>query len=165
MRNIELSRIDGEPLEACLFRPVTRRPTPSFQQRLEDRQFLEMEQAFRASGGIASGDELAGRLRRCSEQPISVLARWIVERRAVSFPWQSQTLLPLFQFDLSTMTLRPAVIETVCELKDVFDDWDLAMWFARPNAWLSDSSPVNLIEVDAPAVLNAARADRFIAQG
>jgi len=165
MMNIELPGHAGEPLEAWFFRPVARRPMPSFQQRLEDRQFLEMEQAFRASGGIAGGDELASRLRRRSEQPISMLARWIVERRAVSFPWRSQTLLPLFQFDLSTMTLRPAVVETVCELKDVFDDWDLALWFARPNAWLSDSAPVNLIEVDTAAVLNAARADRFIAQG
>lgn len=165
MRNIELSGIDGEPCEAWLFRPMTRRPTPSFQQRLEDRQFLEMEQAFRASGGLASGDELASRLRRCSEQPISMLARWIVDRRAVSFPWRSQTLLPLFQFDLATMSLRPAVIETVCELRGVFDDWDLAMWFARPNAWLSDFAPVNLVDVDTSAVLDAARADRFIAHG
>jgi hypothetical protein len=138
---------------------------PTFSQRLEDRQFLEMGRAFRATGGLVGGDDLARRLRRHSDQPISTLARWIVERRAVSLAWQAQTMLPVFQFDMSDMTLRPAVIAAVDELKDVFDDWDLALWFARPNAWLFDCAPVDVIAVDGPAVVDAARADRFIAHG
>ena len=161
MRNLDMPSLDDKSVLSA----TPRRQMLSYSQRLEDRQFLEMEQAFRATGGLVSGDELARRLRRHADQPISTLARWIVERRALSFAWQTRTLLPMFQFDLSDMTLRPTVTAVARELKDVFDDWDLVLWFARPNVWLSDSAPVDLIAADAPAVLDAARADRFIALG
>jgi len=34
-----------------------------------------------------------------------------------------------------------------------------------PNTWLADDSPVDLLWLDPRAVLQAARADRFIARG
>jgi hypothetical protein len=80
-------------------------------------------------------------VRKRSEQPVSIIARWIVERLAVSFEWQSQTMLPMFQFDLPGLTLRPCVAEVVQELRDVFDGWDLALWFAESNAWLCGAAP------------------------
>lgn len=134
-------------------------------QRLDDNQFLEMELAFSASGGIAHSEEVVQRLRKAVEQPISLVARWIVDRRVVSFVWQSQTWLPMFQFDMSTATLHPGVAEVMEELVSAFDDWDVAMWFVRPNAWLGDSMPVSVIDSDVRAVLDAARVDRFIAHG
>lgn len=140
-------------------------PTPTLQRRLEDRQFLVMESAYRSTGGLVSGDQLARLMRRRSQQPISMLARLIVSREVLSFEWQSQTMLPLFQFDLSTMGLRPNVNEIVRELSDVFDDWSLALWFAEPNMWLANSAPVQVIEVNANEVREAARADRLIACG
>jgi hypothetical protein len=146
-------------------RSADQRLAPTLQHRLEDRQFLVMQHAFHLTGGMVSGDEMARLLRRHSDQPISMLARWIVAREAVSFEWKSQTLLPLFQFDLSNMSLRPSVTAIVRELADVFDDLPLALWFAEPNAWLADSSPVDVVAVDPAAVLEAARADRFIARG
>ena len=138
--------------------------TPQF-RRVEDQRFLMMERAYSRSGGIASGDEVARLLRRRSEQPISKLARWIVARVVVNFEWQSQTLLPLFQFDLSDMSLHPGTVQVIEELSDVFDDWDLASWFASPNSWLQDATPAEAIRHSQPSVLRAARADRFIAHG
>jgi hypothetical protein len=124
-----------------------------------------MVQAYRRTGGLVSSDEVVPLLRRRIAQPISLLARWIVDRSVVSFVWQSQTLLPLFQFDLSDMSLRSGAAEVVAELTGAFDDWDLATWFARPNSWLRDAAPVDVIDADQPAVLQAARADRYIARG
>ena len=100
-----------------------------------------------------------------SWQPISLLARWIVGREVISFDWQSTTMLPLFQFDLSSMTMRQSVTELLHELTEVFDDWDLALWFAQPNSWLDQQAPVALLNLDPKGVLDAARADRFIARG
>ena len=74
---------------------------PTLFRRLEDRQFLAMSRAYARSGGLASGDEIARRLRRREAQPLSTIARWIVDRRIVSLDWQSQMLIPLFQFDLT----------------------------------------------------------------
>ena len=71
----------------------------------------------------------------------------------------------LFQFDLSDMSLRSSVTGILLELTDVFDDLALALWFAEPNAWLADLPPVEVLPSDPASVLDAARADRFIARG
>src|SRR5205085_220740 len=111
----------------------------------EQRRFRVLERAFRKTGGIVCGDDLASLLRGRWEQPLSKVARWIVGRHAVSFTWRSAILLPMFQFDPPSLALRPSVADVVEELRDVFDDWDLASWFAEPNAWLGDAAPVDLI--------------------
>lgn len=134
-------------------------------QRLEDRQFLAMELAYRLHGGFATGDELTRRLRRHVDQPLSRLAKWIVARDVVCISWQAQTLMPLFQFDLAGMTVRSDATRILRELTDIFDDWEIAVWFSQANQWLADRTPVDALVDDPAAVLDAARADRFIARG
>ena len=63
------------------------------------------------------------------------------------------------------MSIRPAVSEIVRELRDAYDDWELALWFASRNEWLDHASPVEAIRCDAAAAVRAARIDRFIARG
>jgi hypothetical protein len=104
-------------------------------------------------------------LRQRTSQPISMLARWIVERRVVSFGLRGEYLVPMFQFEGAYMAVRRSVSAVLAELKGVFDDWDLAIWFASPNDWLGEHAPLHVLPIDPHAVLQAARADRFIAQG
>ncbi len=127
--------------------------------------FTTMALAYRRTGGLLASDELLCLLRPHADQPISRLARWIVTHQVVSFMWQSNTLLPMFQFDPADMALRAGPREVTLELAGAFDSWDLASWFAQPNAWLQGEAPVDRIVRDQPAVLQAARADRFIAAG
>jgi hypothetical protein len=131
-------------------------------QRTEDRQYLLMQRAFRNTGGLATGDEVALLLRRRSAQPISQLARWIVTRLVVSIERRGQTFLPLFQFNLSDMALRCEVLQLVRELSGTLDDWDVALWFALPNPSLNGRAPVEMIGSDPAVLLNTARADRFV---
>ena len=159
-REPSLARVTT-PLLHELIRAVD--ATPS--RRIEDRQYGEMQRAYGRSGGLAAGDDVARRLRRRVDQPLSTVARWIVERRIVSFDWQSQILVPLFQFDLNDMSLRSEVAGVVNELNHVFDSWELAVWFAQPNAWIDGACPVDTIFHEPIEVLQAARADRFIALG
>jgi hypothetical protein len=126
---------------------------------------LAMIHTYQMAGGLVSCDEAAMLLRRHCDQPISLLARWIVARKVVSVVWQSQTLIPLFQFEIADMSVRPGVSEVIAELTGAFDDHELATWFARPNCWLLNAAPVEVIDTDHPAVLQAARADRYIARG
>ena len=126
---------------------------------------MHLLDAFNDIGGIVNGDALVTLLRGRTQQPISLLARWIVQREVLSFPWHSQTLLPLFQFDLVSLFLRPGVPQVIAELRQACDDVELVDWFARPNAWLQDDTPARRFEVDLPAVLQAARAQRFVALG
>jgi hypothetical protein len=121
-----------------------------------DAELREMQNGYRASGGLASGDELAFRLRGHSAQPISVLARWIVGRNVVAIHWRSQTLLPLFQFHLHDMSLRAEMQPMVPLLSAVFDEWQVAQWFARQNAGLDGRSPADEMNRDPARVLHAA---------
>jgi len=133
--------------------------------RVEDRQFLQMQQVYSRTGGLLSGTDVAHRLRRHRDQPLSTLARWIVARAIVNFEWHSHILVPMFQFEPEDMSLRPAMVELMREFKDVLDDWECACWFAEPNVWLHDAAPVDLLRVEPAQVLDAARADRFIVRG
>ena len=94
-----------------------------------------------------------------------MLARWIVDREVICFEWQSQSWLPIFQFDRlhlnPNLNLRSIFIELSC----VYNQWEMAVWFARPNQWLGNRSPVDTLGFDLPAVVDAARATRFVAKG
>jgi hypothetical protein len=123
----------------------------------EERQFATMDGAFARHGGMVRADEAAWLLRRHAGRPISALARWIVERRVVSFTWQERLLVPLFQFTPCEMRLRAGVTEAARALATRFDDWAIALWFAQPNEWLDERAPVDVIEIDPAAVTMAAR--------
>jgi hypothetical protein len=156
-----------EPLAASVTasRRSLRSPPASWEREFVDAQQAEMFRTYRRTGGLASGDEVTLLLRKRTAQPISLLARWIATQRAVSFTWKGQFLLPLFQFELSDMSVRAAVSAVLDELAGVFDDGELAAWFALPNAWLQGAAPVDVLDVEQAAVLNAARADRYVARG
>jgi len=130
-----------------------------------DRQFVEMLDAYRGSGGVARAEEVLNQFRRRDGLDTSMLARWIVDRDVICFDWQSQPWLPIFQFDRLHLSpnasLRPILLELTC----VLTQWETAVWFARPNQWLGNRSPVDAWQRDLSAVVDAARADRFVANG
>jgi hypothetical protein len=135
--------------------------------------WLSTAAAFSSTGGLVSGDDLAELIRhRCEvagwlpdSQPVSLVARWIVTRAVLSMdsPWGP--MFPLFQFDLPTASLVDAIEPLLNELRPVFDDVELALWFVTPNDWLDGARPVSAMHHSLPAVMQAARADRFVAGG
>ena len=137
---------------------------PEAFRRLEDRQFLDMSSAFGTQGGWVSGDEMSRRMRRRWDQPISVLANWVMRREIVNIVRPSGILIPVFQFNSEDLRVRPVVRAALAELAGVFDDWEIAVWFAQPNAWLHEQRPLDLAARDDATVAEAARADRFIAR-
>ena len=130
-----------------------------------DRLFVEMLNAYRGSGGLARAPEVLTLFHRCHGPDTSMLARWIVHREVICFEWQSQSWLPLFQFDRLNLhphlSLRPIFID----LSGIYNPWQMAVWFARPNQWLGNRSPVDALLFDLPAVVDTARTDRLVARG
>jgi hypothetical protein len=165
MRDFSLRSPDQGQFHSIPGSMPARRGLPALLQTTEDFQYREMERAFHSTGGIVSSDEVTDLLRAHTSQPISVLARWIVAHNVLSFEWRSCTMLPLFQFDLHTMTVREAVADVIRELVPAITDWDAALWFSQPNAWLGNSAPVDVIDVNARAVFEAARAERYLVRG
>jgi hypothetical protein len=139
--------------------------SPSWPSSGTQTRTAAMVQVYERTGGLMRSGEVLFLLRRRSSQPLSLLARWIVDQRVVSFEWQADRLIPMFQFDLADMSLRPEAIAVLAELAGTFDDWELAGWLAEPNARLQGRIPVDALGADPQAVLDAARADRFVARG
>jgi hypothetical protein len=117
-----------------------------------------MQKGFTCSGGLVSGDTLAAMLRPHCDQPISSVARRIVRGELVHLSWHSQILVPLFQFDLSDMSLRNGVRHVIETLAPAHDDWGIATWFAEPSVWLDGQRPADVVGRDPARVMQAARA-------
>jgi len=93
------------------------------------------------------------------------LSRWIVDRDVLSLKWSSRMMVPLFQFDRFSLLPHPAVGEVIRELAPVLGDWSLALWLVRPHALLGCLAPVVAFQHHAPAVVDAARAQRYLVCG
>jgi len=143
------TRFDSRPSAPCLHRTAT------------DFRRAATLQVYERTGGLARSDEVLSLLRQRTSQALSLLARWIVDQRVVSFEWQGQRLLPMFQFDPADMTIHRGAAAVLAELSGTFDDWELAAWFAEPNNGLQGRIPIEVLGVDLDAVLGAARADRL----
>lgn len=131
----------------------------------QDEWLSDVSLAYSSRGGVASGDEIARMLCPHVTQPLSTLARWVVGRAVVSFSWREQTLVPLFQFNREDMSIRSGVREAMTELAPAFNEWESAAWFVEPNDWLGGAAPADVLADDLQALLEAARADRFVAMG
>ncbi len=121
-----------------------------------------MLDAYARTGGVSTGDEIAAAMAGNSDQPVSQLARWIVDREVVSFSWQSVLLLPRFQFRGPAMSRQPAIVTAMRELREVLSDWDAALWFALSNIGLDGFSPADCFEQSPSAVCHAASTRRHI---
>jgi hypothetical protein len=127
-----------------------------------DEQFLSMLRSFRRSGGLARSDDVASLLASRSGLNIGTLARWMVEGEVIHFDWQHETWFPMFQFGRPDMSPNVGVGRVLQEIRDVFDPWEIAHWFARPCAFLAGRTPADSMELDPNSVLHAARFERRV---
>ena len=130
-----------------------------------NHQFIAMLNAYRSSGGLARAQEVAAMCGLQGTTQVNNLAGCIVRRQVVSLEWQGKIWLPLFQFNTVDMRLQPGLAGVMAELVVAMDDWEIANWFSLPNPWLADCIPADKLAAAAPDVLNAARAERYVAQG
>ncbi len=123
-----------------------------------------MLNAYRGSGGLARAQEVVALFKRCQGPTVATLAQWIAEREVICFEWDGQAWLPMFQFDRQQLQPDRKLKPVFAELAGTYGQWELAAWFAQPNPWLESRAPVDMLLRDMAAVLNAARAERFIAE-
>ena len=130
-----------------------------------DAQFRGLRATYGNSGGLARGDDLARLLEDRKQGDFVSLAKVLVGREVFGFKWHGELWIPMFQFELRDLSIKTLHRPVLAELTPVFDNWSLADWFVRPNSWLCEQSPVQVLGSNLPAVLAAARADRLIASG
>lgn len=124
-----------------------------------------MLNSYRSTGGLARAEEVVDQFKCRFGPDVATLAGWIDERAVISFEWRSDIWLPWFQFSRFEMAPHAQLRPVIADLTAVHDPWEMCNWFARPNPWLADRLPVDMLVPDLAAVRHAARADRLIANG
>jgi hypothetical protein len=140
-------------------------PSPTPLATTSDAAFVTLQNAYRHSGGLANGNEVAARLHVDGAGGYARLARWMVGQQVFSFGWHDDFWLPMFQFDPHDMSLRPGLRLVLAELVGVMDGWALAHWLVQPNASLRGCSPLDVWATRGPDLLDAARQQRFVMKG
>jgi hypothetical protein len=131
-------------------------PTPAavLQARRNAAARNELLQEF---GALRSQDvaELAG--SRASNRA-ALANRWRAENRVMAVPLRDELLYPGFQFTDEGKP-RPAIGATLAWLRSDphTTDWQTALWFVTPTGWLGGRRPVDVLDDDPDAVVEAAR--------
>lgn len=126
--------------------------------------FAAMLLAYKPTGGTLRGDDLSRLLEQRQKGEHVSLAKLIASREIFSFEWNYNAWVPMFQFDPVDMSVRQGTRQVLAELASVRHGWGLASWFIEPNAHLEGRLPVNLMGPELSAVINAARAERLVAE-
>lgn len=130
----------------------------------DELAFASLRAAYSASGGFARGDDMGRWPADTGPGTYVSMATLLEDEEVFGFEWNASWWIPRFQFE-PTLALKPAPQQVRAELGAQFDGWTVAAWFVEPNAWLARRRPIDLLESDLDEVLDAARADRFVAAG
>ena len=127
--------------------------------------FAAIASAYQSTGGIFRAEDLVRLAALGDGKHNAGLISRITSGHILSFQWRQSYWVPIFQFEVGGTVQKNCAREVILELADTFDDWEKMVWFVQPNAWLGGGKPLELIEHQLPAVIDAARADRFVAVG
>jgi hypothetical protein len=121
------------------------------------RRFIAMLEAYRATGGMAPGNFLCQSLQQHQRGELGQLARLVEDRRLFVLDWRGDSWIPMFQFDADDLSCKAGPALVRAELAGLDSGWAIASWFARPNAQLEGRLPVDIVDLDLGAVVDAAR--------
>ena len=130
------------------------------------RGFIALLEAFRATGGTAPGEIVARLLGEHQTGTAVNLAKLIDTGQVFGFEWRSSLWIPMFQFNADDLALHAGAQHVRAVLPQLWTDWAMAAWFAAANAHLEGQRPVDRLDWDLDAVLQAAGApatvDEFV---
>ena len=131
-------------------------PTPA--AVLQARRNAEARSALLTEFGALRSQDVADLAESRASNRAALANRWRTENRVVAVPVGDELLYPGFQFNAEGKP-KPAIGGTIDLLRSDphTTDWQVALWFASPTSWLSGTRPVDLLDDDPDAVIDAAR--------
>ncbi|MBT9493158.1 MAG: hypothetical protein IV107_12635 [Paucibacter sp.] len=148
------------------FAPAPAAPLPVDLEVPNPRGFIALLEAFRASGGTAPG-EIVERLLAEHQIGNAGSLAWLLEARQIfGFEWRASLWIPMFQFDSGDLAPHAGAKQVRAELPPLWSGWAVAAWFAAANTHLAGCRPVDRLNSDLDAVLQAVDAlemvDEFV---
>jgi hypothetical protein len=131
-------------------------PTPA--AVLQARRNAEARSALLTEFGALRSQDVADLAESRATNRAALANRWRTENRVVAVPVGDELLYPGFQFNAEGKP-KPAIGPTIDLLRSDphTTDWQMALWFVTPTSWLGGTRPVDLLDEDPDAVINAAR--------
>lgn len=119
--------------------------------------FVDLLQAYRATGGIAPGDVLGRLFEEHHVGNFVSLARLLANGQVFALTWSHSLWIPMFQFHLGDLSIKTKAQIARAKLPSTTDGWGFGAWFAGPNEHLDGQRPVDLLDSQLLAVMDAAR--------
>lgn len=131
-------------------------PTPAVV--LQARRNAEARRSLLEEFGALRSQEVADLAESRASNRSALASRWRAEKRTLAVPLGEELLYPGFQFNADGKP-RPVIASALEWLRSDSHttDWQAALWFVTPTSWLAGRRPVDLLEIDPDAVIEAAR--------
>jgi hypothetical protein len=131
-------------------------PTPA--AVLQARRNAQTRTALLEEFGALRSHEVAELAHSRASNRAALANRWRSEHRVVAVPVRDELLYPGFQFSAEGRP-KPVVGTALEWLRSDphTTDWQAALWFATPTSWLGGRRPVDVMDEDPDAVIDAAR--------
>ncbi len=156
IRNLVAHGRAGDRLIDALMPESIAVPTPA--AVLQARRNAEARSALLAEFGALRSQDVADLAESRASNRAALASRWRTENRVIAVPVGDELLYPGFQFNAEGKP-KPAIGGTIDLLRSDphTTDWQMALWFATPTSWLGGIRPVDLLDEDPDAVIDAAR--------
>jgi hypothetical protein len=141
-----------------LLTPASDVPRP--ESVLQARRNSEARRRFLEEFGALTSSEIADLAGSTAANRSALANRWRKEGRIFAVTHHGTLYYPAFQFGEHGRPL--AVIARVLSAleADELGEWEVALWFAKRTGWLGDRRPIDLLQDEPDAVVEAARRER-----
>ncbi len=130
---------------------------PAFPATPDGHGFIALLEAFRATGGTAPSEFVSRLLEEHQVGSSACLAELVDTGRVFGFRWRAALWIPMFQFGADDLAPKLGAQQVRAELPSGWSAWEVASWFAMPNAALGSRSAAELLDAELDAVLRVAR--------
>lgn len=128
---------------------------PTTVAALQARRNAEARASLLREFGALTSTQVAELAGSRAANRAALANRWKQEGRIFSVSHQGATLYPAFQLDHEGKPL-PVIARVIGALGSQSSEWQLALWFVSSNGWLRGRRPVDLLESEPEAVVEAA---------
>ena len=141
-----------------LLTPTSDIPRP--ESVLQARRNSEARRRFLEEFGALTSSNVADLAESTAANRSALANRWRKEGRLFAVTLHDTLYYPAFQFGEHGRPL-PVIAQVLNALEaQELGEWEVALWFAKRTGWLGDRRPIDLLQDEPDAVVEAARRER-----
>ena len=149
----DLEKAEMERIIDAVVPSLLDRPSPAFIDQA--RRNAEARTAFLREYEVLDADQVHELFGSRARNRSALAARWRSGKKIFAVQHRGRFLYPAFQFD-SQGRPRQVISKVLAVLGTEVGGWQTALWFVTPNGWLDEEKPVDMLEREPHAVLDAA---------